>query len=69
MIPEQEGPMSKLLRRSKDNRVLAGVCGGIGIYTGVDPVLVRLLWVVATLFTDGTGLLVYLIAWVIMPDE
>lgn len=61
--------MSKLLRRSKDERVLAGVCGGIGVYTGVDPVLVRLLWVVATFFSDGAGILFYLIAWVIMPEE
>ncbi|WMW25746.1 PspC domain-containing protein [Methanolobus sediminis] len=61
--------MYKELRRSKEDRILAGVCSGIGLYTGIDPVLVRLIWAVGTFFSLGTGLLIYLIAWIIIPEE
>nr|WP_321497587.1 PspC domain-containing protein [uncultured Methanolobus sp.] len=61
--------MYKELRRSREDRMLAGVCSGIGLYTGVDPVLVRLIWAVGTFFSLGTGLLIYLIAWIIIPEE
>ena len=59
---------TKKLYRSKKNRVLGGVCGGIGEYFGVDPVLIRLLWVVFTLM-GGAGILAYIIAWIIIPEE
>ncbi len=57
----------KRLYRSKTNRVLGGVCGGIGEYFNVDPVLIRVLWVIG-FFTAGIGFLAYLIAWIIIPD-
>ncbi len=58
----------KKLFRSKKNKVIAGVCGGIGEYFGVDPILIRLLWVIFTLM-GGAGVLAYIIAWVIIPEE
>ncbi|WP_051949814.1 PspC domain-containing protein [Thermotoga neapolitana] len=56
------------LKRSKKNRIIAGVCGGIAEYFGVDPTLVRLIWVLITL-AWGAGLLLYIVAWLIMPEE
>jgi phage shock protein PspC (stress-responsive transcriptional regulator) len=61
--------MYKELRRPKDDRMLAGVCSGLGRYAGIDPVLVRLIWAVGTFFSLGTGFLIYLIAWIIIPEE
>ncbi|RDE15370.1 MAG: PspC domain-containing protein [Candidatus Thorarchaeota archaeon] len=58
----------KKLFRSKKNRVLAGVCGGIAEYLGVDPTIVRLLWVLFTLLY-GAGLLGYIIAILIIPEQ
>lgn len=60
--------MNKVLRRSRDNRMIGGVCGGIGEYLDVDPVIIRLIWAVA-IFIYGTGLLLYLIAWIIIPEN
>ncbi len=56
----------KRLYRSKTDRVLGGVCGGIAEYLGIDPVVVRLIWVVASLFW-GVGILAYILAWLIIP--
>lgn len=56
------------LYRSQKNRIIGGVAGGLGEYFGVDVVLVRLLWVLA-IFLGGGGLFVYVIAWIIIPDE
>ncbi len=56
--------------RSKRDRKVAGVCGGIAEYLGVDPTAVRLGWVLMTLFpaTLPVGLVGYLLAWLIMPE-
>ena len=59
---------TKKLYRSTSNRVIAGVCGGLGEYFGVDPVIIRLIWVL-TVFFGGTGLVAYLIAWLIIPEK
>ena len=58
----------KRLYRSRHERVFGGVCGGIGEYLNVDPVVVRLIWVVLTLLTMFMGIIVYLIAWIIIPE-
>ena len=58
----------KKLLRSRDNRMLCGVCGRIGNYFNVDPTLIRLVWVLASL-VGGSGLLVYIIAAIIIPEE
>ena len=60
--------MQKRLYKSEDNRIICGVCGGVGEYLGVDPTLVRLVWVLITL-AAGAGLLLYIIAAIIMPRE
>ncbi len=54
--------------RSQKNRVIGGVAGGLAEYFGVEVVLVRLLWVLA-IFLGGGGVLAYLIAWLIIPEE
>ena len=56
----------KRLYRSGNERILGGVCGGIGEYLNVDPVIIRLLWIVFCLLF-GAGIIVYIIAWVIVP--
>ena len=60
--------MEKKLYKSSNDKVLAGVCGGIGEYFAVDTVIVRLVWVVFTLMA-GAGLLAYIIAAIIMPEN
>jgi phage shock protein PspC (stress-responsive transcriptional regulator) len=55
------------LERSRDDRVIAGVCGGIGEYLGVDAVLIRIAALVLV-FAGGAGLLLYGIGWIAMPE-
>ena len=59
---------TKKLYRSRTERWLAGVCGGLGNYFAVDPTLVRVIFVILSL-TFGSGLLIYLILWLIIPNE
>lgn len=58
----------KKLYRSRENKVLAGVCGGIGEYFEIDPVIVRLIWIVLTMIW-GFGLFLYIIAIFLIPLE
>jgi phage shock protein C len=60
--------MEKKLYKSSSDKVLAGVCGGIAEYFAVDTVIVRLAWVVFTLM-GGAGLLAYIIAAIIVPED
>jgi len=60
--------MQKRLYRSKDERMIWGICGGIGQYFGVDPTIVRVIWVVS-LFFGGFGLLAYVILRFVIPLE
>lgn len=55
--------------RSRSDRVLAGVCGGLADYLDVDPTLVRVLWVVVTLFSVGIGVVAYLLLWLLAPED
>jgi phage shock protein C len=59
----------KVLMRRADGRIVAGVCGGLADYLGMDVNLVRILVVLLTLFTAGTGILAYLVAWAVIPEE
>jgi phage shock protein C len=59
---------ARKLYRSRSDRMLGGVCGGLGDYFRVDPTLMRLIFVVLFLL-GGHGLLVYLILWIIIPLE
>jgi phage shock protein C len=60
--------MVKKLYRSKKNRKIAGVCGGIAEYFGVDPIIVRLIALILVLSAGG-GLIAYIIAWIVVPEE
>ena len=59
----------KQLRRSRKNRMLGGVCGGLAEYFDMDPTLVRLLYVIGSILSVAfPGTLVYIIMWIIMPE-
>ena len=55
-------------RRSKSDRKIAGVCGGLAAYLGLDPTLVRILWVVLSLVSLGAGVIGYLLLWWVAPE-
>ncbi len=57
------------LTRSQNNRMLAGVCGGIAEYFGIDATVVRLLWTLLSLLTIWPGIVAYILAWIIMPGD
>jgi len=57
------------LRRSRTNRIIAGVCGGLGDFFGVDPFWFRLAFLIAILPGGVPGLAAYLIMWLIVPSE
>lgn len=58
----------KKLVRPREGRKLAGVCMGVANFLGLDVTVVRLLWLLAVIFA-GCGILAYIIAWVVMPEE
>jgi phage shock protein PspC (stress-responsive transcriptional regulator) len=58
----------KKLYRSINNKILGGVCGGIGEYFDVDPTIVRLLWILF-IFAGGSGIIAYIVAWLIVPKQ
>lgn len=58
---------SRRLERSATNRVIAGVCGGIAEYLDIDPTVVRVFFVIATIFTAGLGVLAYIVLLILMP--
>ena len=59
----------KVLRRSRGDRMLAGVCGGLGNFFGIDPIWFRLLFVILALPGGLPGVLPYLILWLVIPRE
>lgn len=59
--------LKKRLYRSRQDRLIAGVCGGLGDYFNMDPVWVRLIFVIL-LLAGGTTLVVYIILWIIVPE-
>ena len=64
---EQPATGQRRLRRSRDDRVIAGVCGGIGEYFGIDAVLVRIAALILV-FAGGAGIVLYIIGWIAMPE-
>lgn len=59
---------NKLLR--SNNRIIAGVCGGIARWLGWDPTMVRVLYILLSIISAGfPGILVYIVLWIIMPDD
>ena len=61
--------MDKKLYRSRKNKMLCGVCGGLGEYLGIDPTVVRLLVVLLSLSCLGMGVIIYFVAAFIIPEE
>ena len=59
--------MNKKLYRNTENKMIAGVCSGVGEYLNFDPTIVRLIWALIAL--SGAGLLAYLIAALIIPEK
>lgn len=57
--------MNKLYRK---NGMIGGVCEGIGEYANIDPSIIRVLWAVSIL-VYGTGLLLYILLWILIPEE
>jgi phage shock protein C len=72
--PEGKAHMSsgngtKVLVRSRKGRMVAGICAGVAEYFGVDVTLVRVIVAVIAVITGGMGVLAYLVAWAIIPEE
>lgn len=59
---------NKKLYRSRDNKMLFGVCGGLGEYFDIDPIIIRLFFIALT-FAGGAGVVLYIIAAIIIPEE
>ena len=68
MYETETKPVPKL-RRSRDDRMVAGVCGGIAKMFDIDAAIVRIALVAATLLGFGTGAVLYVICWFVMPKE
>lgn len=61
---------AKVLRRSRQHRLIAGVVGGLAEYLGTDPTLVRIIYIVVSIISVAfPGILVYLICWAVIPEE
>lgn len=67
--PSPSPPSTFGFRRSVDDRWIAGVCGGIAARTGLDPTLVRVLAILLAVFGHLVGLIAYLAAWALVPEE
>jgi phage shock protein PspC (stress-responsive transcriptional regulator) len=65
---QPERPGSRRLTRSRTDRMIAGVCGGFAAYSGIDANIVRLVMVLLAVF-GGSGVVLYLVAWAIVPVE
>ena len=59
----------KKLRRSRDDRIIGGVCGGLGEFFGIDPIWFRLVFVLSLLPGGIPGLLLYFAFWIVIPSE
>lgn len=59
---------TKKLYRSQSDRWLGGVCGGLGAYAGIDPTIIRILFVLLVIF-GGSGGLLYILLWIFIPQE
>ena len=67
MVEHLEKNTMKRLYLSNKNRKIAGFCGGLAEYFNIDPTVMRLFYILLTLMSGGAGIIVYLIAWIIVP--
>ena len=63
-----QAPVRRFLR-SRDDRMIAGVCGGAAKYFGIDATLLRVILVLAAIIGIGTGFLLYLACWLLVPEQ
>lgn len=63
------GRPGRVLRRSRDDKQIAGVCAGIARYLGLDVTLVRVLMVCLAFWPPGVGLIIYVVCWIVVPQE
>jgi phage shock protein C len=63
------GTLYSRLARPRDDRKVAGVCSGMARYMGIDPVLMRILAIVLTVWPPGLGPILYIICWIVMPND
>src|SRR5215210_8522280 len=66
--PPSSYPPLHTLRRSRSDRKLLGVAGGLGRYAGIDPLIFRILFVVLAIF-GGSGILLYALGWLLLPED
>ena len=59
----------KKLYRSRSSRMISGVCGGLAEYMNIDPVVVRLIFVITAIFGASIGFWVYIIMWIAVPEQ
>ena len=64
---QEDNKMGDKKLTKSSNRMICGVCGGIGEYLGIDPTVIRLLWVIFS-FMGGAGILAYIVAAIIVPE-
>ena len=63
-----EKPQYKKLYRSSTDKIVGGICGGLAEYFDIDPVIIRLCWILFVLL-GGAGIILYIIAWIVIPLE
>ena len=61
------GKVRRRMYRDPDSRIIAGVCSGMGAYFGIDPVILRIVFVLLLIFGSGTGLIAYIVFWIAVP--
>lgn len=66
-IEERRNIMQNRIYRSRRDKVIGGVCGGLGEYFAIDPTIIRLIWAISVL--SGFGFLAYIIAWIAIPER
>jgi len=59
---------TRRLYRDPDNRILGGVCSGIGAYLNIDPIIVRIIFILLAIPGMGSGIVIYLILWIVIPE-
>lgn len=68
-LRHETGKPGRLLRRSRDDKQIAGVCAGFARYLGLDVTLVRILTVFLTFWPPGVGLIFYIVCWIVVPQD
>jgi phage shock protein C len=66
---DEKGSNTVTLRRTREGKMIAGVCSGLQRQFGWDANILRLIWAVVTFFTGGTAAIVYAIAWLLLPED